>query len=144
MVKPIQLLTEPKLREWAPTLLKKTKVGQVTWVKGNSTRTESSYEVILPESRIVLSYVSPPAEADYIQLQLQDSKGLSAGSWVVEEPEWEFVDQDDEAAAKVPDWKLLSGLFEEVHRYVTGWDKVLSDVEKALTSQGPIGKPARP
>ncbi|MBN9120434.1 MAG: hypothetical protein J0I06_14970 [Planctomycetes bacterium] len=146
MVKPIQLLAEPKLREIAQTLLQKTKAGQVNWIPGTRTRNETTYELILPESRVALSYISPTAESDFIQLQLQDAKGTSAGSWSVEEPDWEYLDRTDDpdADATVPDWKLLKELFEVVHRYVTGWDKVIRDVEAALASQGPIGQPARP
>lgn len=76
-------------------------------------------------------------------LQLQDPAATTVGSWAVEEPEWDHIDHEEEAV-KVPDWKLLSELFERVHRHATGWDKVLSDVEKALASQGPIGKPSAP
>jgi hypothetical protein len=146
VVKPIQLLAEPKLREIARTLLQKTKAGQVNWTPGTRTRNETSYELLLPASRVVLSYISPIAGSDFIQLQLQDTKGMTAGSWSVEEPDWEYLERadDPDADAIVPDWKLLAELFEAVHRYVTGWDKVLSDVEAALASQGPIGQPAHP
>jgi hypothetical protein len=37
------------------------------------------------------------------------------------------------------DWKLLHDLFSEVHLAATGWNKVVSDVEKALAGSGQIG-----
>lgn len=75
----------------------------------------------------------PRAEPDFISLQMQNSTGTTVDSWSVDDPE-----SNDDA-----DWRLLRELFMQVHLVVTGWDSVLSDVEKALASNDPIGtKPA--
>jgi hypothetical protein len=83
----------------------------------------------------------PRAEPDIITLQLQNAEGLTVDSWSVEEPNWGDPEDPNDPDEVDPDgdWRLLYGLFSEVHKYVTGWDKVVSDVEKALTGSGPIG-----
>jgi hypothetical protein len=88
----------------------------------------------------VLRYVIPRADADYISLEFHNPDDLIVDSWSVSEPD----DNDPTADELVPDWQLLRELFMEVHRQATGWDQVLSDVEKALATQGPIGQPPAP
>ncbi|MBY0458928.1 MAG: hypothetical protein K2V38_16440 [Gemmataceae bacterium] len=105
--------------------------------------TETSYETVLPQSRIVVTYTIPRATADYITLELQNASGVTVDSWALDEPDWGDPQNPlpPEAADPDGDWQRLAALFREVHRRVTGWDKVLSDVEKALASPGPIGLP---
>jgi hypothetical protein len=116
-----------------------------------------SYEVVLPESRLILTYKSPRAEPDVISLQLQDLTGAVIGAFAADEPDDSprgllsgalTVTGTVTGSALIPpepqavnDWKLLQELFSEVHLSATGWDRVVKDVEKALASQGPIGKP---
>jgi hypothetical protein len=74
---------------------------------------------------------------------LQNSQGELAASWTVSKPENDTGALTNEPMAvrsdANADWHLLNGLYEEVHLAVTGWDKVLNDVERALTGKGPIG-----
>jgi hypothetical protein len=69
-------------------------------------------------------------------------EGITVDSWSVDEPNFDPEHGESiEEADPTGDWRLLQGLFAEVHRQATGWDKVVSDVEKALAAKGPIGKP---
>lgn len=79
-----------------------------------------------------------------MQLQFLNPEGATVDSWSVEEPDYDPEHEGIEEADPDGSWRLLSGLFAEVHRSVTGWDKVIRDVETALASQGPIGQPTRP
>jgi hypothetical protein len=93
---------------------------------------EKSYVVILTQARIVVRYVVPRVEADFVDLQLQNSDGLIVDSWTIEEPVYDSEHQPPEQVDLDGYWRLLHNLYVEVHRYVTGWDKVVNDVEKAL------------
>jgi hypothetical protein len=142
MVKPVPTVPVQKFRVYAQDLVKKTKVRQVNWRAKltHSDVPETTYEVLLPQSRIVLRYVIPRASPDYIALEFHNSDDLIVDSWSVDEP-----DEDDPTTDEIaPDWRLLRELFMEVHRQATGWDQVLSDVEKALATQGTIGQPPAP
>lgn len=102
------------------------------WVQGIGP--ESNYSLTLPESRVILTYHRPRVEPDFITLEVLGSSGISAGVLAADEPD----DQDPEPN---PDWPLLRSLYTEAHRFVTGWDRTLGDVEKALAGSGPIGLP---
>lgn len=102
---------------------------------------DSSYEVILPQSRIVLTYGVPRAESDFISFELRNPEGIVVDALTVDEPDWGDADNPNDPEEIDPDgdWKLLSDLWTEVHKQSTGWDKVVNDVQKALTSSGRIG-----
>lgn len=142
MVKPVPTIPADKFRGYARELLTKTKARQVNWNPKPivSDRSETGYEVVLPQSRIVLRYTIPRAEPDFVTLEFRNSDGLVVDSWSVAEPDENDPNLDEVESS---DWRLLHGLFMEVHRQATGWDKVLSDVEKALAAQGSIGAPQR-
>lgn len=150
------------LRQIAQTLLAKTKAGEVNWIlrDSNSLRLaptqalpgevrrprnqaprDTTYEVLLPQSRIVLSYGVPRVEADFVSFQLQNPDGVVVDSFAVDEPDWGDADNptDPEEVDPEGDWRLFHGLWTEVHKQATGWDKVVSDVQRALTSGGRIG-----
>ncbi|WP_162670267.1 hypothetical protein [Gemmata massiliana] len=107
---------------------------------------ETSYEVILPQSRVVLTYTIPRAESDYLSFQLQNANSIPVDTWSVTEPDWGTPEDPNDPDEVDPDgdWKLLNTLFQEVQRHVTGWDKVVNDIEQALSAQGPIGRTPRP
>ena len=77
----------------------------------------------------------PPAEADFITLDFYSAKGIDVGQVRADKPEPEEIHPD-------PEWVLLETLFTEVHRSVSGWDKVLNEIETALSGPGPVGQPA--
>ena len=123
------MIPDSKYRDIAKALLEKSRRDEVIW-KPESEVAQDSFRVMLPESRIEIAFVSPAAELDYIVLTLHRSNGDQVGRWKVEE--------DSE------DWTLVKALYEEAGRFVFGWDKVLSDIEKALAAKGPIGTAPRP
>jgi hypothetical protein len=146
MVKPVPTIPLEQFRRIAKDLLAKTRAGKVHWAS-KTTRTdfpEVSYEVVLPESRIVMNYGIPRAAPDFVSLNLINPDGIIVDSWAVDEPDYDPEHEPIEHADPEGDWRLLHGLFSEIHKQATGWDKVLSDVEKALASDEPIGKPTRP
>lgn len=146
MVKPIPTATPAnKLRDYARELYGRTKARRVHWIAlpQRGRPPETPYELVLPESRVVLSYWVPAATADFITLRLQNADGVTVDEWRVEEPDYDPDEgQTLEQADPDGDWRLLNDLFGEVHREATGYDRVLSDVELALKALGTIGKPA--
>jgi hypothetical protein len=147
MVKAAPAIPTPKFREIVRNLLAKTTAREVNWVRKplKSDIPVTAYEVILPESKILLTYSIPRAEPNVITLLLQNPDGVTVDSWAIDEPDYDpYVDRIEQVDPE-GDWQLLSSLFAEVHRAITGWDKVLRDVENALASPGPIGaKPPIP
>ncbi len=144
MAKPVLTILLDTFRTIARNLLAKTKVGQVNWVPRtereytpNIKRT-TIYEVVLPGSRIVLSHVIPLSQPDRISLQLLNANGVTVDSWTITDPEVEDQDADSDG-----NWKLLSELYSEVHRFVTGWDKVTKEIQSALLSSAVIGEPRK-
>lgn len=115
-----------KIRPTAKKLLEKTLAEQVSWKKLSDSRVSNSFETVFPNSRILISFVSPTAEPDCIVLAFYDRNGVRVGDWTVEE-------------GQQPDWTLLNDLLAEANRSATGWDKVLEDVDKALDTEGLIG-----
>ena len=130
-----QTATTPdsQLRNLAEGLLRRTMAGQVNWAKSSD---DGPYEVRLPHSRLRLWYTTPRVESDSISLGFYNSKGDLVGKLSAYKPE-----PEDEPEA---DWPLLESLYAEVHRSVTGWDKVLAEVESAIASPGAIGEPRLP
>jgi hypothetical protein len=72
-------------------------------------------------------YWSPPTEPDYISLNVRNKGGVKV--------ETINYNDDDE------DWPLVSDLFREAQRFVLGTDKILTDIERAIEREGPIGLP---
>jgi hypothetical protein len=146
MVNSVPTIQAEQLRRIVEHLLAKTKAGQANWTRKapDSEVPETSYELALPQSRIVITYTRPRARPDVVKLQFINPDGLIVDSWKVEEPDYDPDVEPIEHADPDGSWRLLSGLFAEIHRTVTGWDKVIRDVETALASEGPIGKPTNP
>ena len=150
MVEVVELPTATpvaRLRQMARELLDKTRARQVNWVPAPNRNEppEFPYRLILPDSRVTLTYTRTRASEDFITLRFQNADGVTVDEWRVEEPEYyPDVGQTLEQADPDGDWRLMKELFGEVHREATGYDRVISDVEKALASLGVIGKPATP
>jgi len=168
MAKSIPTIPPLKLRRIARDLLARTKAGEVNWVQRKidegilavprsyprltggvsrpqvQTTTGMRYEVVLPLSRIVLTYGIPRAESDFLSLEILNSESITVDSWTVDEPDWGSPDDPNDPEEVDPDgdWRLLYELFSEVHRNVTGWDKVVNDIEKALAEPGKVGTPS--
>ena len=132
------MIPDKRLRQIATALATKTKTGQVKWTTREFLPQVTSYQVVLPGARVVVTYTTPRAEPDFITLDLQNPSKVSVGSWTAVKP-----DEQDElnATSELDEWQILYALFAEAHRVVTGWDKVVSDIETALAGQEPIGNP---
>ena len=120
------MIPNEKYREIASQLLAKSRANEVNWQAGSS-KPSPSYDVRLPESVIRVAQISPSTEPDYVRVSLCKPNGQPVDHWIVEEGD--------------PDWELAYSLYTEAHRCVTGWDRVLTDVEKSLTEEGVIGLP---
>jgi hypothetical protein len=122
------MIATEKIRELLQQLLEKSRANQVYWrIGSHRSYVKRNVFVQFPESSIHVVHVSPPTEADVIYIVIYNEGGKEVARWEVTE--------DDR------DWELASDLVAEAHRYVTNWDKVLEDVEKAVHAQGPIGVP---
>jgi hypothetical protein len=122
-----------KLREIAASLVEKSEKNQVHW-RELGVREGIGYEVPLADSLVQVIYQSPKANPDTVSLCIvggpqRKSVGTLVGADVPE-------DQSD--------WLLLKSLFDDAHRAVTHWDKVLDSVERALKTEGVIGFPDGP
>ena len=105
------------------TLLKRAREDEVNW-----DHDRSGYVVRMPSSAIEIQLVSPVSEPDYCVALLYNAKGNTVQTLRAEE-----ADPDES------DWQLLSALFDEAHRTVTGWDKALADAEASVKSKKPVG-----
>ena len=103
----------------------------MNWIRNQD---EAGYGVNLQQSRINIVYLRPKVAPDFIRLAFSNAEGVLVGALSADKPE-----PDD--AEPNPDWPLLEALYSEVHRSVTGWDKVLNEIETALAGPGPIGQP---
>lgn len=109
------MIPAEKYPEIAKGLLDKTRQGKVEWraMEGGA------FGVTLPRSTIIVGLKSSDTAPDrFFLLLIRQSDARPAGSWNVEE--------GDEH------WDLATALYSEVSRRVTGWDKVLEDVEKFI------------
>jgi hypothetical protein len=117
----------------AASLLTKTREGKIKWVldpgsqgskqdrwQPDNYRPRNNYFFQLPNSKVELRFESPSTEVDRIILAFRNPTGLEVGRWTAEEG--------------LDEWTLASELYEEVDRQVSGWDKVLKDVETFLAN----------
>jgi hypothetical protein len=126
--------------------LAKTEARAANWVSRRvpTTPNQFPYELALPDSRVLLWYATPVLLPDSITLALQNAEGETVDEWHVEQPDFDpDAGETLESADPDGDWRLLYALFAQVHRQATGYDRVITDVEKALAELGVIGKPAR-
>ena len=118
------MIPEDRFLDIAKGLFEKTKQGKVNWKLPppghlGLPAPANAYMVQLPNALITLMYCSPRTEPDFVMLIFQGPKG-PVGSWKVEEGS--------------EHWRLANSLYSDVTRYVTGWDKVLEEVEQFIKS----------
>jgi hypothetical protein len=115
-----------KLRDIAKRLLERSRKNDVHWQEvEREHRGATGYEVQLPSSMIRVEHRSPETEPDNILVIVCGQRGEIIAS----------LDAD----ASTPDWPLLNDLYAEAHRYVTGWDRILKDIDEAIQKPGKIG-----
>lgn len=117
------MIPNESLVEIARKLLEKSRAGKVLWRK--TPGDNNSYFVAFPGSQLVVSFVCPTAEPDFVRLCVVGSDKQWLG----------FLDAEEDS----PHWSLFRGIYEEAERRVTGWDKVLHEIELQLDDQGFIG-----
>jgi hypothetical protein len=107
---------------------------------------ETRYQLVLPKSRVVLTYGVPRAYPDFVTVQFLNPDGVVVDSWTVEEPDWGGEDDPKPPSVADPDgnWEAAAGLFRAVHNRATGWDEVIRDIETAVASPEPIGATSFP
>lgn len=122
------MIPNEKYREIASHLLERSRAEKVNWQRPRRVHdANGGYEVRLPESMIRVLFYSPRTQPDYVRISLCKPNGEAVGDWLVE--------------AGDEDWELAHNLFSEAHRLVSGWDRVLNDIEKSISTEGVIGLP---
>ena len=102
-------------------LLGRAKKNEVVWKERNA-----GYLVQFPNSAIDLVFDRPEAESDYYTARLYNHEGTVVQTLLSDVPESD-------------DWQLMSELYLEAVRSVTGWDRALSDAERALEEVERVG-----
>ena len=102
-------------------LLRRAKKNEVEWQKQ-----DEGYLVHFPKSAIGLKFDQPQAESDYYTARLYNDDGKAVQTL------WSDLPDSD-------DWQLISELYLEAERSVTGWDRALSDAERALEEGERVG-----
>src|SRR5947209_1192350 len=110
------MIPDAKAPEIIQGLLRKTRQGRVEWRQVKNSVCQ--FSVKLPHSAIFLNYETPQAAPDYVELRLCRPDNTPAAVWLINE--------GDEL------WPPAFELFMQVQKGVTGWDKVLEDVENLI------------
>ncbi|MCH8924250.1 MAG: hypothetical protein IIA67_14015 [Planctomycetes bacterium] len=117
------MTTNEKIKEFATQLLEKSRANEVNWRAFKA----KIYLVRFPSSALLVWFCVPTTEPDYVSIQILNDQGERVA-------EWSVYETDD-------DWNLAHGLYLDAERCVKGWDETLADVEKALSTDGPVGVP---
>lgn len=133
------MIPEAKLLEVLKELWNRSKKDEVRWLPLDG-RTPpyirnsrgKGYVLKLPNSTVAISYISPVSDSDFYDLDIRNHEGEIVAS--------KAVDVDDLDAVQSGWLDILSGLFSEAHRHVTGWDKVIEELESAVKGNAPIGE----
>jgi hypothetical protein len=113
------MIPESKFPEIAKGLLEKTRQQRADWREHG--RQENTFVLPLQNSHIQIQRISPPTEPDCINLTFFNEERKAVGRWIVQE--------GDEA------WELVSELYGLIVKKITGWDKVLEEIEAFLNSK---------
>jgi hypothetical protein len=120
------MIPKEELHAIAHQLQEKTRANQAEWkIARDDLAEEEVLQLGFPRSMVRLFLRSPNTEPDYAVLQLCNAKGERVAELRAEEGD--------------SNWDFLRSLYEEAHRYATGWDEVLTDVQQAIRKPGKIG-----
>ena len=129
------------MRTVVKQLLVKTKARQADWRPGGDEEFVSC-SLYLPQSSLLLTYVAPRAEADYIRLELVRNGAKDPPGW---NPTFEaYVDSPDSNAQatnlqELEDSKLLTELYREATNVAYHWDERFAALGEALSRPGNVG-----
>lgn len=113
-------------------LLERSRRGDVNWLRlPTPDATSRAYFVRLPESMITVWLEPSEYTPDHIRLRIDrfDERGQN---WPIKE--WKFVEGGEE-------WDFVLDLHSEAERFAMGWDRVLSDLERAIEQDPKVGDP---
>jgi len=122
------MISDEQARKIVERLLERTRAQQVNWRPDEDQAEDgevTGFYVLFPKSSITVSFNSPVAEPDTIDIAFRNDSDYIVKRWVVEEGD--------------PDWSLVRSLYDEAGSCVLGWDGVLSDIENAIDTGGKIG-----
>jgi len=137
------MISDEKALEIVGRLLEKSRANQVDWRVCRMRRFDASsffraappkapqlsdikcFIVHLPESSVEIAFYSPSADLDRYVVSFKNKAGTIV----------KMMDFDEEN----PSWEIAAELFDEAGRVAVGWDRVLDDIERAVTSQDKIG-----
>jgi hypothetical protein len=125
------MIPDNKFYEILGKLLAKAKADEIRWQRDHELADEetSAFSIRFAASRLYVQYESPPTEPDQIELGIENLEG---------DPIKRIVVQEDDGD---PHWTLAYELYQEAARSVTGWDRVLTEIEGELDKKGAIGLP---
>lgn len=114
------MIPSDKMREIVTALKKQTAASKITWGEVSlKTTLGARFQCNFPSSStIVLSYFTPEVEENYLSLRIVNENNQPVGAL--------------QATKRQEDWGLLEELYGIVERQVTGWDKVLKDLQDRL------------
>lgn len=112
-------------------LLEKSQGDQVRWFvkdRGIESHRNDVYAVEFSDgSQIAVEYWSPEVEPDIATAKLYVNRDVV------------FSETAEDGGEN---YGLIRALYEEARRTVTGWDEVLQQIDKELSSAGEIGRPS--
>ncbi len=135
------MTTNEQMRAIVKQLLDKTKARQADWRPGGDEEFVSC-SLYLPQSSLLLTYVVPRAEADYIRLELVRNGAQDPPGW---NPTFEaYVDSPDSNAQAInpqerEDSRLLTELYREATNVAYHWDERFAALGEVLSQPGSVG-----
>jgi hypothetical protein len=128
------MIPTSSLREVVTRLLDRTKKGEVAWYpKPHGPQVDEKYVVELPKSTVEFEFASPDTEPDRAYFFVYSKVGLTT-RMLVGRLTAEATEADQQ------DWQLLGSLRGAINKQVTGWDKVLEELENVVRQDGMIGE----
>src|SRR4051812_15925569 len=125
------MIADEKIIPIIRQLLAKSRSNEVHWEEHLGEEGDpAGFHVKFPRSSIVVDFITPETEQDYIEIRIYKDANILI-------KRISFYDDD-------PEWQTAFDLYGEAERYVTGWDKVLSDLENSVNKEGKIGLPSLP
>ena len=123
------MIPDEKVRIILERLRDRSRRDEVRWARTQLLGYPSipAFSIRFPGSRFTIAFFSPTADPDYYRLVFSDAEDRTVDTFIAREGEALF-----EVAAET---------FVEAHRSISGWDKVLADVERGVNSPEMVGLP---
>jgi hypothetical protein len=129
------MIPDDKLIQLLSQLLVRSRKDEVHWgvdpLPPKFPGSSMSFRVDVGTSAISIHFVRPPSDADFFLVRISNTAGFVVAT--------KRVPVDAEGENEKMWLTLLQELYCEAERLATGWDKVLSELEQAVTSPSPVG-----